>query len=106
MGAQEVRQTLAPGGLAVGIAGSPQHRHKNLRLPDLSGARVHDRNRRPGIINEEFFARHMLLPHAGFEAGFPTPVMHTELRILVGALARVGGDILLPEQLQGHPLTP
>lgn len=33
--AREVPGALAPGYFAVGIAGSTQHRHKNLVLPDL-----------------------------------------------------------------------
>lgn len=96
MGPQEVAEALAPGGLAIGIAGSPQHRHKDLGLANLTGARVHNRHCGAGIINKELVTGQMDLAHAALDAAFPGPIVGAELGILIDALFVMRGHILFP----------
>jgi len=101
VGADPVRQPLAPGGFDVGVVAGPQHRHEDLRLAHLPGAPVHHRHRLPGIVHEQFLARHIVLAQHRLQGTLPAPVELTELAVLIAV--GVGRPILLPEQPQGHP---
>ncbi len=51
---QEVAEALASGGLAIGIAGSPRHRHKDPGLANLAGAWINSLG-----------CQHSILPRSG-----------------------------------------
>ena len=99
MGPQEVAEALAPGGFAIGIAGCPQHRHKDLGLANLAGAGVNDWHRGAGIIDKELVTSQMVLAHAALETAFPRPIVGAELGILINTLLVMRCHILLPQQL-------
>ena len=50
MAAQPIWQTLAPGGLGIGVIGCAQHCHKDLRGADFAAGCADYRQGRPGII--------------------------------------------------------
>ncbi len=53
MGANPVGERLRPGGLGKGVAGRTQHRHEDLRLADLTGLAIDNRDLLAGIIHED-----------------------------------------------------
>lgn len=104
VGADPVRQGLAPGGLGVGVIGRTHHRHKDLRLMDLTGGAVIDGHSVPGIVHEQLFTGSMVLPHHQVQLALPGPVMVAEPTVLVAI--RIGFPELLPKQEQGDVLAP
>ena len=102
VGANPVGQALSQGGLGVGVVGSAQDGHEDLRLAQLTGSAVNDRDGWSGVIDKQLFAGAMRLPHHQFEMRLPLLVMKTELGIAVTVI-RVRGPILFPEQQAGHP---
>ena len=56
MGLNPGGEILREGGLRKGIIAGSKGSHKDLSLVDLSGLRIGDLHRLPGIINEEFFS--------------------------------------------------
>ena len=63
MRADPVGERLRPGGLGKGVTGRTQHRHEDLRLADLTGLAIDNRNLLAGIIHEDLVAGRMLLAH-------------------------------------------
>ncbi len=63
MGADPIRQRLAPTRLAVRKARCSQHRDKNLRKPHLARRGIGDAKLLAGIIDKHLVARPVLLAH-------------------------------------------
>jgi hypothetical protein len=97
-----VGQTLAPGGLGVGIVGGPQDRDKNGGLVDLPAVAIDDGDTLSGVIHKELLARAVGLPHDQIELMRPGAVRMTKPTVLHAVWRH--GLILLPQQEQGDTL--
>jgi hypothetical protein len=71
---------------------------------DLAGAAIHDRNRLPGVVDEQFLAGTMLLPHHQVDLAVPGPVQVAEPAVPIPL--RGGALVFLPQQGQGDALAP
>ena len=80
----------------------PEHGNEYLGRAQLAGARIDNRNRVSGVIDEAAFAGAVDLAHRWLEASRPAAVVLAILAVLqpIG----LGGLVLLPEQHQGHAL--
>ena len=101
MAAQPVRQRLAAGRLGEGVVRSTQHRHEDLRRPELAGAGVDHRHGLAGIVDKQLLAGPVVLAHRALQCLAPGPVSGAELRVAVAAV-REPGRVFLPDQLLGH----
>ena len=97
-----VRQRLRPRRLGIGVVRRPEHRDEDLRLAKLPGVALHDRDRLPGIVNEQLLARAVLLAHHHVELRRPRPVQLAEPAVLHPLGMRL--LVLLPQQRERHPL--
>ncbi len=76
-----------------------QHRHKELRRACSARQPVdHDRDRVPGIVDEQLVSGPMRLPHRHRQAALPGPVELAEPGIPIPV--RMANDILVPEDRQ------
>ena len=104
MRSNPVGQSLRPRRLDVGVIRRPQHRKKDLCLPNLSRTRIDDRRGLPAVVHKEPFSRDMPLAkyyRQGFGVG---TIMFTEGAVLIpiGMLL----PVFLPEQLQSNAFAP
>ncbi len=99
-----VGQSLAPGGLAEGVAAGPQHGHEHFGEPHLPGAAVRHRNRVAGIIDELLFTRFVDLAHHRVLTATPLKITVAELGVLQPV--KVVGFVFLPQKEPCHPLAP
>ena len=97
MALEPVRQRLGARRLGIGVAGSTQHRHEDLRQIALAGGRIDDRNGLSGIVDEALLAGLVGLAHRPLQSPPPAPVVLAVLRVAVAAVGVVRG-ILLPQQ--------
>src|SRR5262249_8230826 len=97
-----VGKILAERGVRKGVGTGPQYRHKQRSWPDFYGFAIIDRNRRPGPVDEDFFARTVILAKNQVLRAAPPLVELTKTAITVSS--RLAFAILLPEQLQSHML--
>ena len=67
----------------VGVTAGAQCGYEDLRLPDFSCLWVHHRHRLPGIVDEQFFTRLVLLAHHRFELFGPRSIVMAELAVPV-----------------------
>jgi hypothetical protein len=104
MAADPVRQTLAPGGFAVGVVGGAEDGDEDRRRPDFAAHRVGDRHRLAGVVDEQFLARGMRLAQAEREPPDPLTVEGAEAAVAVAG--RVFGFVFLPEEVEGDALAP
>jgi len=72
---------------------------------DLATGRVDQRDRRPGVVDEQFLAGDMGLPHRAAQQLPKLAVALAEARPAVGNTLRLS-PILLPQQLQRDALAP
>ncbi|MNS78704.1 hypothetical protein D3C72_1123290 [compost metagenome] len=93
-------------GAGIGVVRGPQRCDEDMRPADLAGGRIDHRQRRAGIVDEQLLAGPVLLAHRAFEGAGVAAVVLDELGIAVGRLLGMGGDVLLPQQLQGDALAP
>ena len=63
MRANPVLKLLRPRGLGERVAARPEHRHEDLRFPDLARSRVNHPDGRAAVIDEHLLASAVLLPH-------------------------------------------
>ena len=97
-----VRKSLAPRRLRIGIVARPPHRDEDLRLPHFAAVGVHHRHGRSAVVDEQLLAGPVHLPHRQVR---PRPPFAVQLAIAAIAIAaRLLLTVLLPQQLQGHPL--
>ena len=103
MGADPVRQRLRPYHFGVGVVRGAEHRHEDLRLPDLASRAVDDRELLAREVDEHFVAGHMLLPHHRRQMPFEGAVQVTPAAVAVP----LGMDlaVLAPEDLERHART-
>ena len=99
VGADPVRQTLCPGRLSVGVIGSAEDGHKDLRLTDLARAPIHHRHGLAGIIHKQLLAGTVVLAHDHIQLALPGAVVVIKPAVLI-ALGMCF-PVLLPEQEQG-----
>jgi hypothetical protein len=95
MGADPVRQRLAPRRLGAGEAGSAQHRHEDLGLPHYAGGGIDDQHALAGIVDEHLIVGSMVLAHHRREAALELPVKIAEARVPVAAWLVL--SVLLPK---------
>jgi hypothetical protein len=99
MGADPVGQRLGPARLGIGEIGRAQHRDKNLRRPGLAGEPVDDhRHGVAGVIDKQFVAAGMMLPHRDRQPRCPGAIQIAKPRVAV--TARLPLDVLVPQDLQ------
>jgi transposase len=103
VGANPVRQLLAPGGFGVGVIGSAHNRHKDLRLVDLSGGAVNDGHGLAGVVHKQLLTRSMVLAHHQVQLALPGPVALAEPAVLIPLWVCL--PVLLPEQEQSDVFT-
>jgi hypothetical protein len=101
MRADPVGQALGPAGLGVGVVGGAQHADKDLRWADLAAARVDDRHRLAGIVDEHLLAGEVVLPHYRRQPTFELAVELTEPAVTVAA--GVCRAVFLPQHGQIDP---
>ena len=104
MAADPVRQTLAPGGFAVGVVGGTEDGDEDRRRPDLAARGVGDRHGLAGVVDEQFLAGGMRLAQAEREPPDPLPIEGAETAVAVAG--RVLGFVFLPEEVEGDALAP
>jgi hypothetical protein len=95
-----VGQALCPGCLGVGVVGCTEHRDEYLRGAHLASALVDDLDRLAGIVDEHLLTGTVGLTHHPIKLANPAAVVVAEPA--VGEALRVGGEVLLPQQRQGH----
>ena len=94
-----IGKRLARRGAGKRVARRAQRRHKHVRAPAVANA-----DRGAGVVHEELLACAVHLTHRAAQRLRERTVMLEELRAPPGALARVRGDVLLPQQHQRHAL--
>ena len=77
--ADPVGQPLSQGCFRVGVVGSAQHRHEDLRFADLASDGIDDGYGRASVVDEELFSGAMRLPHHQFQTRLPLLIMKAEL---------------------------
>ena len=91
-----VIELLGAGGLGKGVVGGPQHGDKDLGpVKDLAGMRIDNGHGLAAVVDKEFFARNMGLPHRGLQQGRPLFIEPTEVVVAVVG-ARMALGVLLP----------
>ena len=98
--ADPVRQRLRPARLGIREVRRAQGRNEDVRLMHLARRRVGHPDRVAGPVDEQSLARQMRLPHRRRDRLLPDLVQLAEPRVAVAV--RVLGQILLPQQRQGH----
>ena len=93
-------------GAGIGVVRGPQRRDEDMRPADLAGGWVDHRQGRAGVVDEQLLAGPVLLTHRALERAGVAAVVLDELGVAVGRLLGMGGDVLLPQQLQGDALAP
>jgi hypothetical protein len=94
-------ETLRVTGLGEGIVASPQYRHKDLSLFDLTGVRIDNGDGLAGVVHKELLTGPIWLAKTEIELLYPKPIALTKSAVLIpfGIVL----FILIPEQLKGHP---
>ena len=82
MRADPVRQFLAFCRFRKSVARRTEHRDEDLCKVNLAGQGINDRNPVAAVVDKQFLANLVGLPHGEFETAAVLPVMHAELRIL------------------------
>ncbi len=105
VGGDPVGLRLGRRGLGIGVVRGAPHRDEDVRAADLATGRVDQRDRRPGVIDEQLLAGDMRLPH---RAAQPLPKLAVALAEARPAVGNALGlrPILLPQQLQRDALAP
>lgn len=99
MRANPVGECLRPGRFSIGEAGGSEHRHEDLRLADLAGLAINDRDLLAGIVHEDLVAGRMLLAHRRRK-----PLLEASKELTKAGIAVTFGmrpTILLPQDEQG-----
>ena len=96
MGAYPVRDGLGEGGMRESVTASPEHGHKDLGRMRLAAYRVDEGNAHSGIVDEEFLAGLVVLPHARVQRLPKIVVALAELAVCKPV--RGGDAVLFPEQ--------
>ena len=104
VGADPVRQALAPASLGIGVVRSPEHSDEDVRLAHLAGGAVDHRHGVAGEVDEQLLAGNVRLAHGGGDGSAPSDVEAAEPTVTVAV--RMLGPVLLPEQHQGHAAPP
>ncbi len=100
VGADPVRQPLAPAGLGVGVVRRAEHGDEHMRPPFLAGRPVEHRHGVAGVVDEQLLAGDMGLAHRRADAAPPRDVEVAEPAVAVAV--RMLGAVFLPEQQQRH----
>jgi len=100
MGADPVRQRLAPARLGIGHVRCAHHRNKELCGPRRAGRQVDHRHRRAGVIDEHSLPGDMALAHHRRQATGPAAVVLAKGRI--GVAVRMQAPIFVPQKRQRH----
>ena len=87
----------APNGWSAGRSCGGARCDKQPAAENLAGGAIDDGQRRPGVVDEQPFARHVHLPHGRRQTAVPGPVQIAELAVAVAA--RMNEPMLLPEQM-------
>ena len=99
MGADPIPERLGPARLGVGEVGGAQDGDKDLRRPGLAGQPVDDhRHRVAGVIDKQFVAAGMGLPHCDRDARRPPAVQLAKPRVAIAVAMPL--DVLVPQDLQ------
>ena len=101
MGADPIRQRLAPARFGVSEVRRPEGCDEDASAPFLTGRRIGHADRVSGPVDEQLLARHMRLPHRRRDALFPPAVALA--KPAVGEALGLVAAILLPEQRQRDP---
>jgi len=78
-----VLQFLALGGFGISVVAGPQDSDEDRSRSFQPTRGVMDRNRRPSVIDEELFSRHMLLPQYHIQPLPPLLVAFTKAAVSV-----------------------
>ena len=100
--ADPVRQPLRPGRLRIGVVRRAHHRDEHLGRANLPGRPVDHRGGLTGVIDEQLLSSAVILTHHHVQPAPPAPVTQTKRAVLVTAWMR--RLVLVPQQLQRHPL--
>jgi hypothetical protein len=77
-----IRELLRAGRLGIGIVGGPQHGHEQFDLEERAGGPDNGRFL-AGVVDKQFLARPVDLPHRQPSAGEPPAVDVAKLRVAV-----------------------
>jgi len=97
-----VGQPLCPRGLGKGVTAGTGHGNEQLRLPPITGDAIRYGYGFARVVDEQLFARAVLLPQNYFLSSPPSLVQLAEPAVAV--TIRMNRTILLPDELQGQVL--
>jgi hypothetical protein len=92
-----VLQLLALGGFGISAVAGPQDNDEDRRLSLRAALRIIDRNRRPGVIDEQLLSRDMILAQHYIQLLSPTLVQFAKAAVSVAV--RVSLTIFFPSEL-------
>ena len=102
MRADPVRHRLRPGCLDVGVVGCAEHGNEQLCLTNFTTETIDDGEGLPGIIDKQFLAGRVGLPHGDRQLANPGAVLLAEPAIAIAV--RMIGFVFLPQQVKGDTL--